>query len=203
MWNLYPSPMLQFLFTQHKEDDETIKKIVHRHWLFGLKAIAFPSLLIVAAIALVVITNNTNARYVEGLIIFLLFIWWLRSFLDYFLDAWVITDHGIIDLAWHGWFHRESSRVLYSDVQGVSYEIKGVLGTLFRYGDIAVEKISTGATISLAQVYHPRSVQTLILQSMETYLHSKNLKDAKTVQNILSEFVASSMQKEDFSLDEE
>jgi uncharacterized membrane protein YdbT with pleckstrin-like domain len=195
--------MLRFLFTQHIEDDETMKAVIHRHWIFGVKAVLFSTFLIIALVALIVITKNVMARWVEGAVLILLIIWWMRTFLDYFLDAWVITDHGIIDLAWHGWFHRESTRVLYSDIQGVSYEMKGILGTLFRFGDIAVEKISTGTTISLTQVPVPRRVQTLILQSMETYVHSKNLKDAKTVQGILSDFVASSMQKGEFSEDEE
>ncbi len=195
--------MLRFLFTQHIEDDETMKAVIHRHWIFGVKAVLFSTFLIIAMVALIVITKNVMARWVEGAVLILLIIWWMRTFLDYFLDAWVITDHGIIDLAWHGWFHRESTRVLYSDIQGVSYEMKGILGTLFRFGDISVEKISTGTTISLTQVPVPRRVQTLILQSMETYVHSKNLKDAKTVQGILSDFVASSMQKGEFSEDEE
>jgi hypothetical protein len=130
-------------------------------------------------------------------------IWWLRNFFDYFLDAWIITDHGIIDLNWHGWFHRESTRVLYSDVQGVSYEIKGILGTLFGFGDIAVEKISTGASISLSSVSFPRAVQTAIHRNMEAYVHTKNLKDAKTVQTILAEFVAGSLQRKELENEEE
>jgi uncharacterized membrane protein YdbT with pleckstrin-like domain len=151
--------MLRFLFTQHIEDDETMKAVIHRHWIFGVKAVLFSTFLIIALVALIVITKNVMARWVEGAVLILLIIWWMRTFLDYFLDAWVITDHGIIDLAWHGWFHRESTRVLYSDIQGVSYEMKGILGTLFRFGDIAVEKISTGTTISLTQVPVPRRVQ--------------------------------------------
>jgi hypothetical protein len=124
-------------------------------------------------------------------------VWLLRNFFDYYLDAWIITDAGIIDVEWHGWFHRESTRVLYSDVQGVSYEIQGVAATLLRFGEISVEKISTGNAISLDYVSRPRSVEGIIMRSMEEYLHGKNLKDAKHVQELLSEIVARESQLEE------
>jgi hypothetical protein len=123
-------------------------------------------------------------------------VWWLRSFLDYYLDAWVITDQGIIDLEWLGWFHRQSARILYSDIQGVSYEIHGVLGTLLRFGTVAIEKISTGSAVSLSQVPRPKTVEATILRNMETYLHSKNMKNAKHIEELLSTFVAQHMQED-------
>lgn len=135
--------------------------------------------------------------YIIAACVFASFVWLLQSFLDYYLDVWLITNKGVIDLAWHGWFHRSSSRVLYSDIQGVSYETNGVLGTLFRFGDIAVEKISTGAEIQLPGVPKPRRIQTVIMEAMEHYLHKKNLKDASTVQKILADFVAGSVQKDE------
>jgi hypothetical protein len=116
--------------------------------------------------------------------------------MDYYLDAWLITNKGVIDLEWHGWFHRSSSRILYSDINGVEYEIKGVFGTLIGYGTMALEKISTGDAITMPYVKKPRRVETAILEAMEAYMLKKNLKDATTVQNILSEFVASTMQKQ-------
>ncbi len=122
-------------------------------------------------------------------------IWWLRNFMDYYLDVWIITNKGVVDLEWHGWFHRTSARVLYSDIQGLEYEIKGIFGTLIGYGVLKLEKISTGGTISMPYVKCPRKVEAVILQAMEDYMHKKNLKDAKTVQGILADFVASTMQK--------
>ena len=130
-------------------------------------------------------------------------VWWLRNFFDYYLDAWLITDHGIIDIAWHGWFHRQSARVLYSDIQGVEYEIHGILGTLLYFGTVSVEKISTGAHITLEYVKNPRSVETSILTNMEAYVHSKNLKSATQVQELLATFVAERMQMKEFSSDDE
>ncbi len=190
------------LFGKHLEEDESVSALVHAHWLVGTKAMIGPgiaSLLSVSLFSLSVVRETSTA------IILLLFIaavtsvsWLLRSFFDYYLDVWIITDKGIIDLEWHGWFHRESSRILYSDIQGVSYEIKGVLGTLARYGTVSVEKISTGSAVSLPFVHRPQEVESIILKNMEKYLHAKNLKDSRHVQEILAGIVSQNVQLEQF-----
>lgn len=187
------------LFRRHLADDEVVSAVVHRHWLMGLQSLFWPSFALLMGMLLAVAAPYRSIAIAVTLWSLCVSLWWLRNFLDYFLDAWIITDQGIIDVAWHGWFHRESSRVLYSDLQGVSYEIKGVVPTLFRYGTISIEKISTGSALSLETVFQPRRVEALILQQMEAYLHSKNLKDAKRVQELLSTVLARELQLQEFS----
>ncbi len=186
------------LFGKHLEEEEVATAIVHRHWLMGAKELALPSLSVLASLLLLPFMRVPAAQVVVLIWLGASAIWWLRSFFDYYLDAWIITNQGVIDLHWHGWFHRESSRILYSDVQGVSYEIKGILGTLLRFGTISIEKISTGAAISLAEIGQPRDVESIILKNMEAYLHKKNLKDSKHVQEILAGMVADQMQLKPF-----
>ena len=186
-----------YFFGRHLDDEEEIVLVVHKHWLMGLKSLFWPSLVFIGVWSILAVSMSTYMLYGVSLSAVFVLIWWIRNFMDYYLDAWVITDKGIIDLEWHGWFHRSSARVLYSDLQGVSYEVNGILGTLFGYGHIDVEKISTGTAISMDYVKRPRMIESVILECMEAYLHTKNLKDAKTVQTILAEFVAGSMQKKD------
>lgn len=192
-----------YLFRKHLEEDESLLRVVHKHWLLGVKALFWPSLLFLGVAFLLSIAPNPGTRIIVASVGVGIGVWWLRNFFDYYLDAWLVTDQGIIDIAWHGWFHRESSRILYSDIQGVSYEIKGVLGTLLRFGTVAIEKVSTGESISLEYVKSPRRVESLILRNSETYLHAKNLKDADQVKELLSALVAQHMQMKDLRGDEE
>ena len=182
------------LFSRHLEDDEVVTVIIHKHWILGIKELIAPSISLLLSLGVLSMTTVQTAFYVVTGWTLVSLLWLTRNFFDYYLDAWIITDMGIIDLEWHGWFHRQAARILYSDVQGVSYEIKGVLGTLLRYGDVSVEKISTGASIALSQVPSPRFVEATILRNMEAYLHTKNLKDAKHVQEILAGLVAEQVQ---------
>lgn len=186
-----------FFFARHLEDDEVVSRIVHKHWLAGFATLVWPAASFVASVAVLAMAATRGVQLALALWAIVSLVWLLRNFFDYYLDAWIISDQGIIDIAWHGWFHRESSRVLYSDIQGVSYEIQGVWGTLLRYGTISVEKISTGSAISMEQVYFPRGVEALILKNMEAYMHKKNLKDSKQVQELLSTLIAEQIQMND------
>ncbi len=192
---LYTERMLEsLLFRKHLDDAEVLSKVVHKHPIVGLRELFWPTLFLVFGLLLLLTFPKGIALWIVLGIIIACGIWWLRQFFDYYLDAWIITDQGIIDLNWVGWFHRQSSRVLFSDIQGVSYEIQGVAATLLKYGTISVEKISTGSSISLPYVYKPKVIESLILQNMEAYLHKKNIKNSKHVQEILSAFVAEKMQ---------
>lgn len=183
-----------FLFKNHLEEDEELLTVVHKHWLLGFKALFWPTIFFASAIWLLVLVQARGLVIGMAIIAMVIGVWWLRNFFDYYLDAWLITDQGIIDIAWFGWFHRQSTRVLYSDLQGISYEIKGVWGTLLRYGALSVEKISTGTAVTLEYVPRPKRIELMVLRNMEKYLHAKNMKDSKQVQELLATLVAEHVQ---------
>ena len=183
------------LFNKHLEDDETLSLIVHKHWLMGIKNVLWPLVLFLALWGSLYVIPHKLWFYAVSVSSVLLLVWAARNFFDYYMDAWLITDQGVIDLEWHGWFHRQSARVLYSDIQGVSTEVSGICATILRYGTVTVEKISTGSTINLPYAPHPRSIETRILKCMESYLHDRNLKNAKHIQDLLSDFVSQSVQE--------
>lgn len=170
--------------------------IVHKHWLIGVREFFWPLVSLVCSGVILYVAPVKIVLYVFLVWAAASVIWFARNFFDYYLDAWIITNIGVIDLAWHGWFHRQSTRILYSDIQGVTNEIQGILSTLFNFGKLTIEKISTGALISLEQVPHPRDVEMIILRNMESYMHSKNMKNAKHVQEILSTFIADQIHAE-------
>jgi hypothetical protein len=182
------------LFRQHLEDDEEVKAVIHKHWISGIKGLLIPITGLIAGWTVFYFSPFTIVFYGVSIWSIAISIWWLRNFFDYYLDAWIVTDQGIIDLEWHGWFHRQSSRILFSDIEGVSYEICGLLGTLFRYGTVSIEKISTGSVIALEAVKHPKRIQRLILGNMEEYIHGKNLKDSTYVQELLADMIAEQVQ---------
>lgn len=182
------------LFSKHLEDDETVQMIVHQHWSVGARVLSLPVISFIAFFSMLALSTTRTGLVVGGSLTLISLLWFLRNFFDYYLDTWIVTNHGVIDLEWRGWFHRQSARVLYSDIQGVSYEIHGLLGTIFRFGTVSIEKISTGSAISLLHVPHPRRVEACILQNMETYLHHKNMKNEKHVQELLAGFVAEHLQ---------
>lgn len=187
----------EFLFRGHLDDEEEICAIVHKHWVLGVMTLFWPTTSFAAAWAVLYYVPFRMMFYIISLWGVVSLVWWLRNFFDYYLDAWIITDQGVLDLEWHGWFHRQVTRMLYSDIQGVSYEVQGLMGTLMDFGFVSIEKISTDALVEMEAVRHPKAVTRMILKNMEKYLHSKNLKDARHVQELLAEVIANRVRLDD------
>ncbi len=185
-----------FCFVRSLDDDESLVAVVHRHWLFGLRDLFWPTVALLLPWVAVGLAPTKTLVFVALAWSAAAAVWWMRNFLDYYLDAWLITDQGIIDIEWHGLFHREVTRVLYSDVQGVSYEIKGIVPTLLRFGTISIEKVSTGTTMELPDVDRPWLVEREILHCMEKYVRSVNYQDEEKVRDLLSTLIARQVQAE-------
>jgi hypothetical protein len=184
-----------FFFGKHLDDEEQIILIVQKNWFCGVKVLYAPTLVFIALWTTLYFVRKMVILYGLSLASIGILIWWMRNFLDYYLDAWIVTNMGVIEIQWHGWFHRSSSRVLYSDIQGIGYDIHGILGTLFQVGTVSIEKLSTGGAISMEAVRKPKRVEMAVLEAMEAYMLQKNLRDTTTVQNILTELVTSTLQK--------
>lgn len=187
-----------FFFGKHLDEDEKMHVTVHKYWFMGVKVLWLPTVCFIFAWTLLYFIPDRHVFYGVLVMTIAIAVWWAHNFMDFYLDTWIITSKGIIDLQWHGWFHRTASRVLYSDIEAVDYEIKGIWQTVLNVGTVGVEKISTGSNISMEYIKKPKQVASLISELSEQYIHAKNLKDAKTVQNILAEFIAGNMQMKEF-----
>jgi hypothetical protein len=185
--------MLERLFQGHLEEDEILHLVVHKHWLFFVRAFFLPGGALIAITFFLIASPGMSTFALVLLADVAIAVWFLRSFFDEFLDAWLVTDRSVIDIAWHGWFHRTSTRIDYSSIEGVSTEVQGILGTLLHFGTLTIEKVGSGAKVSMENVPHSRTVESAILFRQEQCLRSKNLKDSKAVQDLLAEIVAERM----------
>ena len=185
--------MLERLFYKHLEDDEELYVAIHKHWVHGLKDLALPTLSLFASWALLYYLPFIPMAILVVAVDIGILVWMLRNFFDYYLDAWLITNTAVIDVEWHGWFHRQSTSIDYSSIEGVSYEIEGILGTIFGFGTVSIEKISTGSVFSIEDVKRPRDVESTILACQESCIRTKNMKDSSAIKDIIAEIVAERM----------
>src|SRR3989344_6849894 len=186
--------MLEQFFQRHLEDDEPLYLIIHKHWFLSVKELSLPVLAFIGTLILGFIAPITPVFAILLMIDVGIFVWFFRNFLDYYLDALLITDRAVIDVELHGWFHRESTRIEYSSIEGVSYEIKGIFGTLLQYGTITIERIGSGSVLEIEKVKNPRDVESAILACQTACLRTKNLRDSAQVKDIIAEIVAERMQ---------
>jgi len=177
------------LFEKFLDDGEKILYVAHRHFLIfkfdSAKTIAFG--LMLPALLYIIFPN------------FLLFaIGWgilglLRMgyhFIDWFYDVWILTNSGIIDIERNGMFDITSTRVDYHMIEGISYNIKGLIQTIFRYGEITIDKLGAQTAVVLKDAASPKKLERKILKYQEKFVHSKSIRDHDSLKSMLSDMIA-------------
>ncbi|MEK7649796.1 MAG: PH domain-containing protein [Patescibacteria group bacterium] len=123
---------------------------IHKHWFvfFGrmlsllfMGSVPFFGFLLAPELALAI-----NPESLWFLLLFFAMIWWLVllfiffvEWLDYWLDAWIITDQRIIDIEQKSLFRREVSEFVIARIQDIKIETPGFIGTVLKFGNIRIQ----------------------------------------------------------------
>lgn len=170
--------MIKF-YIPHRLKDEKIILLLRRHWFIILKKIVFWGIIAIMPLVFYFILND----FVEGLIsnesiypIFILFISiyylyvWLfafYSFVDYYLDIWIVTSERIINIEQKGLFAREVSEQRLYRIQDVTSELKGFFPTILNYGTVYIQTASETPHFIFKEVSTPQEVAKKISQIVE------------------------------------
>lgn len=116
---------------------------------------------------------NPWTAFIVG--VYWLFVWMgaFGTFVDYFLDQWIVTNQRIIDINQRSFWHREVSSLFLERVQSVETKIEGFFYTLFGFGTVSVE--SAGPEIGRVRITglsHPNAVRDLILKEIAKFHHA-------------------------------
>lgn len=142
--------MLKF-YIPHKLPGERIISILRPHWFIILKKLLFWG--IIALMPLIfylvfrdsdplnIITNNLYPFTVLFVSIYYLYLWLFIfvSFVDYYLDTWIITNQRIINIEQKRLFSRAVSEQKLYRVQDVTSEVSGFFATTLNYGDVYIQ----------------------------------------------------------------
>jgi hypothetical protein len=131
--------------------DENIVRIIRKDIFVMLQKIILEILLIVLPFIFLAASITLFPNILEGDIsypfvvlfggIYYLFIWlfFFFSFIDYYLDVWIITNKRIIDVEQRGFFSRVISEQKIENIQDVTSEIHGIIPTIFKFGTVHVQ----------------------------------------------------------------
>lgn len=112
----------------------------------------------------------------------------IYSYVDWYFDAWLITNHSILIVKWDGFFNREASRVDYNTIDEVGYAIRGFLNTFLRVGNVTIKKMS-GACINLNDAWNPKRVQHEITKYQSEFIEEKSFKDHEALKTMLADMI--------------
>ncbi|MBN1494217.1 hypothetical protein JW911_00590 [Candidatus Peregrinibacteria bacterium] len=188
------SSLRSYLFSDYLEENEQIMFVSHRHII-----VLFRDFLRIFAvhfgIALFVWFLFPQILWICIAWCAIGFVRFLLVLQDWYYDAWLITNMGIVGVQWTGYFNRTSTRVEYASIEGVSYNIKGFLPTVLNYGNVTLAKLGGPSTVTLKDAYNPKKVEKNILQFQEEFLTTKNFKDQEVLKALLSDLVADHVKK--------
>jgi len=94
------------------------------------------------------------------------FIWiaFMIIWTNYYLDVWIITNRRILDIEQHGLFSRDVSEFRLDRIQDVTIEVKGILPTLLRFGDIHVQTAGEAREFVIKSIPHPYKVRDILIK---------------------------------------
>jgi len=163
------------------DSDEQIILEVRKHiFVFLLEVLllgVFLLLPLFVASPLVVFLSEATGR---GNTLFLIFylLWllilWIAFFFrwtDYYLDVWVVTNKRLFDIDQNGMFSRSTSVLRLERIEDVTVDVRGILPTLLKYGNIHVHTAGSHDTgsgkrsdITIEGAHHPLEVKRVIME---------------------------------------
>ncbi|MEA3463916.1 MAG: PH domain-containing protein [Patescibacteria group bacterium] len=98
-----------------------------------------------------------------------LFIWlfFFFSFIDYYLDVWLITDERIIDVQQRGFFSRIIAEQRLYRIQDVVSEAHGFFPTILKYGEVHIQTAGAKQRFLFHQIPNPDKVRNIIIRLAE------------------------------------
>jgi hypothetical protein len=172
--------IMLFLFNlPRKMPGEQVLKIIRRDCFILFKKLASAVVLIVlpALAGWMIIKLFPNILVNEffyplmllAVSVYGLFVWLFLffSFIDYYLDVWIITSERIIDIRQEGFFSRVVSELKVPQIQDVTSEMQGIFQFIFKYGDVYVQTASKVERFVFSQVPHPERIRDIVIKLVE------------------------------------
>ncbi|MCF7845652.1 MAG: hypothetical protein K9L85_00255 [Candidatus Peribacteraceae bacterium] len=179
----------RLIFAGHLQEDEKLLYVVHVHWFAAYRQLfkaAFFGMLIPAVFY--AMFPVLAAAWVFGIWFLLGLIRFFRDVADWYFDAFLVTNLGVVDLDWRGIFDKSSTRISFDDLVSTAYDKSGFFSSIFNFGDIAIQTDGS-VEINLENAVAPARAEMEILSAKEKYSHDRGLEDEKVLKEILSGMV--------------
>ncbi|MEK7632052.1 MAG: PH domain-containing protein [Patescibacteria group bacterium] len=159
---------------------EQVVLLLHRHGFVALRIVLVYCLLaLVPAAAWVLLGTRTTAlndatsagfAVITILLASYALVWGLLffvSWLNYYLDVWIVTNERIINIKQVRLFHRTVSEQKLYRVQDVTWEMQGVLGNMLKFGNVTIQTAAEQSKFTFEHIPDPEGVAKSIMHLLE------------------------------------
>lgn len=155
-------------------EDEKVVYEIRRHWyvLFVESFFLILFFLVPWVVLFGLDVFGFSFSDAEGSLFFFVAVAWLFStwlafmivWTNYYLDVWVVTNKRILDIEQHGLFSRDLSDFRLDRIQDVTIEVKGIIPTLLRFGDIHVQTAGEAREFIIRHIPHPYRARDILIK---------------------------------------
>ncbi len=100
---------------------------------------------------------------------YIIFLWLFLffSFIDFYLDVWIVTNERLIDICQEGFFSRTVAEHRLYRVQDVTSEVHGITATVLKYGNVYVQTAGTKQRFCFEEISDPEKIRDMIIKLSE------------------------------------
>lgn len=155
-------------------ENEHIVLLLHKHWfVMARTAVGIFLMLALAAGVLMflpLLTSRFDPDLVSaltgfGLAVYLMVIllFTFFSWMDYYLDMWIVTEKRVINIDQQGLFSREISEVPMANIQDVTIHVIGLVETMLGFGTVRIQTAGE-REFTIDDIPHLNAVKDAILE---------------------------------------
>jgi hypothetical protein len=171
--------MMDLKHLPNQRENEKVMLFMRRHWFAVLTIII--AFVLLTGIPLVIgfyfreTLNIWMQNQITGSLIavlasmYFLAVWLLAfiEFTDFYLDTWIVTNERIINIEQEGLFHRTASELDLAAVQDTTAEIRGIMQTVFTYGNVYVQTAGEKGRFLFKNIDNPEHVKEVVTKLVE------------------------------------
>ncbi len=162
--------MVHQQLTRNLKEGETVVKIVRRDLLAGLPSFTASALMVLVDFFLLTWFIRGGTWGIVGFVVLLVVgvVIGLRSYVEWLLNALLITNERVMHVHQRGFFTRSVSETTYDKVTDVRSEVHGFVQTAFNLGAVEVQTAGEGENLRLEGVRNPSQIQTVLTNILRT-----------------------------------
>ena len=142
-------------------------------------------LILAVGIVLAMFYQNQYLLLAAIFVLLIAFLYGLYFFIVWYYDVYIITNKRIVLVNQKSLFSREFVETDLEKVQDVTYSIKGLFATIFKYGTVVI-RTNTGLVLELTDLSDPDEVQEMIKNLADvTHKHQSKMMSADDLIDIL------------------
>lgn len=161
------------------KDDEEIIFSLRRHPISLLGDFAMIVVVALVPVGVMILSGDlwpqllagplTRPTIVLAMSAYYLVVWlfFITTFVDYYLDIWIVTTYRVVSVEQHSLFSRTISELDLAKVQDVTSEVKGVIPSVLNYGNVHVQTAAEKERFVFEQIPRAHDVRKRLLDLVE------------------------------------